>query len=578
MSRKCTIFHFTITILLTTAQGEKLGDFQPVRPAIKHSKQPFYRFSPYFSPQTQPMLPALKLRLPLIITLIIFIAFKIPHLSLAYYWDECWPYAVAIKDLYKHGISLMPNAIDAETSRGHPLFFHAIAAIWMHVFGDSHIAMHSFALTISVVFLVIIYETGLRMFNIRVATLALLLVVTQVMFFVQSSMVLFEMLVALLCFLSLACYVREKYVGTAIFLTMLFYTKESGMIMGFVLGIDAIVSFFNKNISQRQRLYRIAALGVPVFLIGCYFLLQKHIQGWYIFPFYAKEVRHTWKDFWYDFRINTIRTTFHDQFRYYLYCTVLLLAIIAAAKQKKLWPLAIFLPATCCWYFVDDMRAGRLLPSVPFFITFLICIVIFLVTYWRSDLLENRQQKRLVTLAFLFTLAFCIFSAMNFFTPRYLLATIVPMLFVAAVFIDRFITITYKWPLYPVAAIIVTTVTLAAIESKTNHGDCDLGSYDGLAVHQDVVDYFEQNVPYDAHISSALFLEEQHLLNPATGFLHSDKGYKNTEWGIDHNTQYVVTDNVEWDNRYEDFKKDTSFYLVKRLERGQRWAEIYKRH
>src|SRR5271170_3215814 len=94
-----------------------------------------------------------KNRWVLFLVLIVFILCKIPHLHYPYYWDESWPYAVAIRDMYLHGVSLMPTAIDPELSRGHPLFFHAIAAIWMHIFGNSHISMHSFALTISVLFL-----------------------------------------------------------------------------------------------------------------------------------------------------------------------------------------------------------------------------------------------------------------------------------------------------------------------------------------------------------------------------------------------------------------------------------------
>jgi len=117
------------------------------------------------------MLIFLKPRWVLFLVLVIFIACKIPHLYYPYYWDESWPYAVAIKDMYKHGISLLPSAIDPELSRGHPLFFHAFAAIWMNIFGASHVAMHSLALFISVLFLIAVYEAGLRLIAI-IATVA----------------------------------------------------------------------------------------------------------------------------------------------------------------------------------------------------------------------------------------------------------------------------------------------------------------------------------------------------------------------------------------------------------------------
>ena len=99
----------------------------------------------------------IKDRLPLFIILLVFVALKIPHLHYAYFWDESWPYAPALRAMYLHGPGLMPNAIDPELSRGHPLLFHALAATWMKIFGTSHVSLHSFALLISILFLIFIY-------------------------------------------------------------------------------------------------------------------------------------------------------------------------------------------------------------------------------------------------------------------------------------------------------------------------------------------------------------------------------------------------------------------------------------
>jgi 4-amino-4-deoxy-L-arabinose transferase-like glycosyltransferase len=125
----------------------------------------------------------LKRRWLLFAVLVVFILCKVPHLYYPFYWDESWPYATAVRTMYNHGISLMPGAIEGELSRGHPLFFHAAAATWMKVFGATHFSMHCFALFIAVCCLVAVYEAGLRLFNQRVALLALLLVATQAIFF-----------------------------------------------------------------------------------------------------------------------------------------------------------------------------------------------------------------------------------------------------------------------------------------------------------------------------------------------------------------------------------------------------------
>lgn len=100
----------------------------------------------------------LKSRWVLVLVLVIFTILKIPHLLYPFYWDESWPYVPAIKAMYHHGISLLPNSIDPIISRGHPLFFHAIGALWMNIFGTSNLSLHCFALFISVSFLITIFR------------------------------------------------------------------------------------------------------------------------------------------------------------------------------------------------------------------------------------------------------------------------------------------------------------------------------------------------------------------------------------------------------------------------------------
>jgi hypothetical protein len=65
----------------------------------------------------------------LFLILLIFTVFKFQHLHYAFFWDESSPYAIAIREMYNHGPSLLPNSINTNLSKGHPLFFHASAAI-----------------------------------------------------------------------------------------------------------------------------------------------------------------------------------------------------------------------------------------------------------------------------------------------------------------------------------------------------------------------------------------------------------------------------------------------------------------
>lgn len=511
----------------------------------------------------------------LIVVLAVFIFFKIPHLFYPYYWDESWPYAPAIKQMLHHGISLMPGAVEAELSRGHPLFFHAIAAAWMQVFGSSHVAMHSFALTISILFLIAVYEAGLRLFSQRTATLALLLVSTQVVFFVQSSFVLFEILVAFLCFLSLYFYARNKYVLTAITLSALFYTKESGLIAGFIIGICALIDLFNKALPVRERIYKLLSVGMPCLLIGIFFLLQKHIMGWYIFPFYSGLIEHSWKIFWYKLRMGSIRVSFYENLKFWYFILLMLLAIVAAIKNKAPKYLAVLLPGICIYYFVDDMRAGRLLPPIPFFIVFILSVVYFLYIYSGPLFFPQKQQRKFIILAAAFIFCFLCFSTMNYFTYRYLLATIVPLLFITAAFLDVFITHIHK-AVYGVILLCIAIVSFCSFRQSTSIGDADLGAFNGMDVEQGIINFLEQQNAYDKPICSSSFLERQHLTDPATGFLHG-RTFTNVKWDLDSTTRFIIFTNIEEDKRYSDIKNDPSFRLTYRIAKGEAWGEVYER-
>jgi len=521
------------------------------------------------------LIPFFKARWVLFVVLIVFILCKIPHLYYPYYWDESWPYAAAIKQMYTHGASLMPGAIDGELSRGHPLFFHAAGAVWMHIFGQSHFSMHCFALLIAVCCLIAVYEAGLKLFNQRVAILSVILVATQAIFFLHASFLLFEILVALLGFLSLYFYVRDKYFLTALCLTAQFYTKESGLIMGFVLGADAAIGLFNKNIATRKRLYRIISVLIPCMLIVAFFIAQKIISGWYILPLYSGMIEHSWTAFWYKIRMGCIRDTFYQGLRNWYFIVLLLLFLLVAIKNKQLKYVAIFLPATIIYYFVDDMRAGRILPSIPFFIVFIFSIALFIYSLRKLHFFSDLLQERFVRLTIVFILLYICFSAMNYYIYRYMLAAIVPLMFLTAALFDKITERTYPFLFYLVL-LSVLAIGFFGLKNDIQYGETKQ-TLDGMNIQQHVVDFMEQNNYYDKDISTGSFLELEHLKDPTTGFLRSDKLFTKVCWGIDNNTTYVIFDNIESDYRYNSFIKDTAFRRVCKFEKGTVWAEIYKR-
>jgi hypothetical protein len=79
---------------------------------------------------------------------------------------------------------------------------------------------------------------------------------------------------------------------------MLYYTKESGMIVGLVLGIDAIIGLFNKQKAVKDKLYGLVSLGVPVIAIAIFFIIQKQVSGWYVLPLYSNGLETSWETYY----------------------------------------------------------------------------------------------------------------------------------------------------------------------------------------------------------------------------------------------------------------------------------------
>jgi hypothetical protein len=88
--------------------------------------------------------------IPALFALLIIVAIiKIPHLYIPHFWDEAWSYSPAVQYMFEHKLGLLPSALPAEYSKGHPLLFFFLSASWMRIFGDSLVSKHSFALLVS---------------------------------------------------------------------------------------------------------------------------------------------------------------------------------------------------------------------------------------------------------------------------------------------------------------------------------------------------------------------------------------------------------------------------------------------
>lgn len=512
------------------------------------------------------------------VILLVFIAFKIPHLYYPFYWDECWPYAVAVKQMYYNGPSLLPGAISGEVARGHPLMFHFLAALWMKIFGTSNVAMHSFPLFISVLFAIAIYEVGARLFHTRVAITAVLLIIFQQMFFVQAAFVLFEVFIAFLAFISIYFYTTRKYVLTAIALTMLFYTKESGLVLGLVLGIDAVAGLFSRQSTIKHKAYNLLSLIIPALCIGVFFLLQKKINGWYVLPLYTDGLEHSWGNFYDKFR-GAVKVCFRDGYRRYFWSIICLLSIVAAYIRKNPQYLVVLIAAPFTFLLCSDMYHW-LIPAYALVPLWIISVLLTAAMLPRTKAYDNKPQRKFIFLCAAFLVAFCAFTAYNlFFIDRYLLIALVPLLFIAALYYTTTLEAIHKKIWIP-GLLVMLLVQGYAYVKDNNLSDISLGAFDGMYVQQAPVKYLEEHGYYNKNISILENLQWQRLDDINAGFRTTQEPFNFVYWGIMQHTDIVLLENIE-SNRAADtsakLKMDTSFVLVQRVESGKAWSEIFVR-
>lgn len=512
-----------------------------------------------------------------LLVMLLFVVYKLQHLSLAYYWDESWPYVPAIMHMHHHGISLLPSAIPPDLSKGHPLFFHALASSWSAIFGTSHIAMHSFALCISVVLSMVLYEVCNRLYGKRVAIMAIIVLFTQVPIIVQSSFVLPEILLSLLVVATLYSYVRRRYMWTAALLAALVLTKESGLVLGLIIGADTTFAIITGKARGKEAVWQTLSLLLPLVCIVGFFLYQHRVNGWYFYPEHIDMMERSWKLFWYKFRMGGMTAAFHDNLKWYCWLIPLALAIVAAIKNRRLQYMAIFLPAFDMYYFVDDLRAGRLIPSIPFFIVFIASVAVFL--FILSRLLKDRgiAAQRFVVLGGCFIVAYLIFSGLNFFTYRYIIVVIVLSAILLSVVTDVMVQ-AIDMRLYYAALVLLLAINICAFLQPASQGDTQLGAFDAVRQQMKVVDFLEKANAYQEPVATHSFLISKYLTDPATGFLHSGRSFEHVSYNIDQATRYIEFDNIESpDDRRAAVAKDPHYRLVFHSASNNIWAEVYEK-
>lgn len=495
--------------------------------------------------------------------LVLFIALKIPHLSYAFYWDESWVYAPAIYSMYDHGASILPSSIPAELSRGHPLLFHAAYVLWMKLTGATNCSMHLLSLIWSVGLAISVYTIMARRFGEETALVGTLILLCTHEFFMASTFVLNDIMLGWLSLLAIHSYAQHHIRITALLLTMLLLTKESGVVTCLAINIDAVWQ-------QRKQPYKLLPRW-PIFIIpGAVFSLllaiQKYQLGWFFYPNHVDLIRPG--------LLNTIehmqaglKFIFVDNGAWVPCSALGLICFVAYLKtrQKRYLALPIYLVL---------LFANVLLFSYKDAIFYAFLSVSFFLFIWyipKFERTSHPENAPFLRVALWIGVIFLYFCCINFFETRYLFPSllIIHIILVPACLHELVkkagISFRRRYVLYFAIPLLLATYNRNFVE------------YDRMWVHQDVVRFLESKGLYKANICSPFFFERIHLTDPKTGYRSTKLPFSHISENIESQTQFVVLDNMEDATIVLQGFEPGKFRLLHAAKRGDANALIYCR-
>ena len=453
-----------------------------------------------------------------VIPILFVVAVKFPHLSVPYFWDEAWSYFPTVFKMYETGPGLLPGALPLWDAKGHPLFFFFISSLWMHLVGISVFWVHVLPLLISLGTLVSVHVLVKKHINLRAANIAVLLLSVQSLFLAQATMLLPEMLITLLLIICVDFYLRKKYWLFVLVASIMVMTKETSIVFvgGFLL--FHFVTYFRSKKEFNKYLRESTLLMFPILLYGLFLLLHKIEFGSYFFEDHLEYIKLTESEILRKLKVAT-GIIFTRYGRNIILFVVLISLLIILFKKKKI-------------------ENGKLLGLI------LLQIIIFLI-----------------------------FSALNFYTHRYMLSLLALFVIATSVIIQQ---VKFKKELLNwIVVIAITVAPLYYTFTKKSNPDSDLVYVQMVKVQQQIVKYCEdngwQNEPIAASFNLIYCLQNPHL-----GYVSSEEGFlKVTNLYKFREAIFFVTESTSfgYDLQLDTIKRENN--LVKVFKIDHAWGEIY---
>jgi hypothetical protein len=199
-----------------------------------------------------------------------------------YFWDELGVYSRSSMYLSDYGLSLLPDSVPDELSRGHPLLCPLYFALAFKLFGCNPFTAHLAAAVLNAIGFFFVFAIFLKNTKPFVAVAATLAIFVQALFLSQSILVLPEMPLMVFTIAAVYFYINDKILVAALFIVLALQVKESALVLPFAFLVSE--SLKQKKIFSKSNLY-LFALPVLSFLI--FIGIQKLQRGYFFYPLHT---------------------------------------------------------------------------------------------------------------------------------------------------------------------------------------------------------------------------------------------------------------------------------------------------
>lgn len=301
-----------------------------------------------------------------------------------------------------------------------------------------------------------------------------------------------------------------------VFASFALYTKETAIVLLFAVFSLELIHLTKGKSTIRQFLMKVPVLIAPLLAVGIFFLLQKSMRGWYFYPLHLDLMEFKLENF-----LSQLEAYAAYLFIYYgrnAITFTLLLALILGIAGKRL------------------------------------------------------QPNRTALLFSLFITGFILFSALNFFSPRYLLCCI-PLF--ALIVSDVVIRAFGKLPVLTVLAILIMSLTPLYFSFNHKTGkDHNLGYVDAVRVNEEVIHYCLDQKWNDKPLHTG-FLMYKYMSSPYPGYLHSNEVFTNVSNKGFKKAEVFILTSMENEKGEELIRKGKKYKNTFGTQHGNSVAQIY---